>query len=70
MKKISVRGYNHGRTSLNAPEEAVSAVWIQGEVVMKKTMSFALAFAASILAFLALDIALLYLQGLSFIFKG
>ena len=37
---------------------------------MKKTIAFALAFAASSLAFLALDIALLYLQGLSFIFKG
>jgi len=37
---------------------------------MKKTMAFALAFAASSLVLLALDIALLYFQGLSFIFKG
>lgn len=37
---------------------------------MKKIMAFAITFAASALAFLALDIAFLSLQGLSFIFKG
>ncbi len=37
---------------------------------MKKTVAFAITFAASAFAFLALDIALLSLQGLSFIFKG
>lgn len=37
---------------------------------MKKTVSFVVAFIISALAFLALDVAFLSLQGLSFIFKG
>lgn len=43
---------------------------VQRKGTMKKIAAFAVAFAASIILFLALDIALLRLQGLSFIFKG
>lgn len=70
MKKILVRGYNHGRIGLNACELLVSTRLRLRRGIMKKTVSFVVVFVASALAFLALDVAFLSLQGLSFIFKG